>query len=108
MEELKSKCTNFLYKKVYFNGAYPYFSYTGAPYFASISSQRFVRLTINDIWSSYLVFIFRLQNSLTFKGADMSHVICAPSAASAIKSYAPDLIVHPILREDRLVLYYKF
>jgi ATP-dependent NAD(P)H-hydrate dehydratase len=31
-------------------------------------------------------------------GADLSHVICAPSAANAIKSYAPDLIVHPILR----------
>ena len=34
------------------------------------------------------------------QGADLSHVICSPTAASAIKSYAPDLIVHPILRED--------
>ncbi|KAI3619848.1 hypothetical protein WG66_002912 [Moniliophthora roreri] len=33
-------------------------------------------------------------------GADLSHVICSPTAASAIKSYSPDLIVHPILRED--------
>jgi len=33
-------------------------------------------------------------------GADLAHVICAPTAAGAIKSYAPDLIVHPILRED--------
>jgi len=33
-------------------------------------------------------------------GCDLSHVICAPTAASAIKSYSPDLIVHPILRED--------
>ncbi|KAL1726217.1 Ribokinase-like protein [Schizophyllum commune] len=48
--------------------------YTGAPYFASISALRY--------------------------GADLSHVICSPTAASAIKSYAPDLIVHPILRED--------
>lgn len=32
-------------------------------------------------------------------GADLSHVICAPSAANAIKSYAPDLIVHPILHD---------
>ena len=32
-------------------------------------------------------------------GADLSHVICAPSAANAIKSYAPDLIVHPILHQ---------
>jgi len=27
-------------------------------------------------------------------------VICSPTAANAIKSYSPDLIVHPILRED--------
>jgi ATP-dependent NAD(P)H-hydrate dehydratase len=31
-------------------------------------------------------------------------VICSPTAASAIKTYSPDLIVHPILREDRSVL----
>ena len=47
-------------------------SYTGAPFFAAITALRM--------------------------GADLSHVICAPSAADAIKSYAPDLIVHPILR----------
>ncbi|KAI0091534.1 Ribokinase-like protein [Irpex rosettiformis] len=49
--------------------------YTGAPFFASMSAQRM--------------------------GADLSHVICSPTAASAIKSYSPDLIVHPILREDQ-------
>ncbi|KAJ6619872.1 Ribokinase-like protein [Mycena sp. CBHHK59/15] len=48
--------------------------YTGAPFFAAISALRF--------------------------GADLSHVICSPTAASAIKTYSPDLIVHPILRED--------
>ncbi|KAF8347857.1 Ribokinase-like protein [Amanita rubescens] len=48
--------------------------YTGAPFFAAISALRF--------------------------GADLSHVVCAPTAAGAIKSYSPDLIVHPILRED--------
>lgn len=47
------------------------YSYTGAPFFAAITALRM--------------------------GADLSHVICAPSAADAIKSYAPDLIVHPIL-----------
>jgi ATP-dependent NAD(P)H-hydrate dehydratase len=46
-------------------------SYTGAPFFAAISALRM--------------------------GADLSHIICAPSAANAIKSYAPDLIVHPVL-----------
>ncbi|KAK2463549.1 hypothetical protein APHAL10511_004300 [Amanita phalloides] len=48
--------------------------YTGAPFFAAISALRF--------------------------GADLSHVICAPTAAGPIKSYSPDLIVHPILKED--------
>ncbi|SJL03855.1 probable ATP-dependent (S)-NAD(P)H-hydrate dehydratase [Armillaria ostoyae] len=48
--------------------------YTGAPFFASISALRF--------------------------GADLSHVICSPTAAGAIKSYSPDLIVHPILSPD--------
>ncbi|KAI0305887.1 Ribokinase-like protein [Multifurca ochricompacta] len=48
--------------------------YTGAPFFAAISAQRV--------------------------GVDLSHVICSPTAANAIKSYSPDLIVHPILREE--------
>ncbi|KAJ4473451.1 Ribokinase-like protein [Lentinula edodes] len=48
--------------------------YTGAPFFAAMSALRF--------------------------GADLSHVICSPTAAGAIKSFSPDLIVHPILRED--------
>ncbi|KAJ3866854.1 H-hydrate dehydratase [Lentinula novae-zelandiae] len=48
--------------------------YTGAPFFAAMSALRF--------------------------GADLSHVICSPTAAGAIKSFSPDLIVHPMLRED--------
>ncbi|KAM6497114.1 ATP-dependent (S)-NAD(P)H-hydrate dehydratase [Amanita muscaria] len=48
--------------------------YTGAAFFAAISALRF--------------------------GVDLSHVICSPTAANVIKSYSPDLIVHPILRED--------
>ena len=41
---------------------------------------------------------------LRVQGVDLSHVICAPTAASAIKSYSPDLIVHPILREETYVV----
>ncbi|KAG6865088.1 hypothetical protein C0991_005190 [Blastosporella zonata] len=48
--------------------------YTGAPFFAAMSALRF--------------------------GADLSHIICSPTAAGAIKSYSPDIIVHPILREE--------
>ncbi|KIY71897.1 YjeF domain-containing protein [Cylindrobasidium torrendii FP15055 ss-10] len=50
--------------------------YTGAPFFASMAALRF--------------------------GADLSHVICSPTAAPAIKSYSPDLIVHPILEPKGL------
>ncbi|XP_041359018.1 ATP-dependent (S)-NAD(P)H-hydrate dehydratase-like [Gigantopelta aegis] len=45
--------------------------YTGAPYFAAISALKV--------------------------GADLSHVFCSSEAAAAIKSYSPELIVHPLL-----------
>lgn len=45
--------------------------YTGAPYFTAISSL--------------------------LVGADLVHVFCAAPAAAVIKSYSPELIVHPIL-----------
>eukprot|EP00245_Coleochaete_scutata_P014958 TRINITY_DN6484_c0_g1_i1.p1 TRINITY_DN6484_c0_g1~~TRINITY_DN6484_c0_g1_i1.p1 ORF type:complete len:343 (+),score=50.02 TRINITY_DN6484_c0_g1_i1:83-1111(+) len=46
--------------------------YTGAPYFAGIAALKL--------------------------GADLSHVFCARDAASVIKGYSPELIVHPVLR----------
>lgn len=45
--------------------------YTGAPYFAAISALKL--------------------------GADLVHVFCAKDAAPIIKSYSPELIVHPVL-----------
>ncbi|KAL5204354.1 hypothetical protein ABZP36_009225 [Zizania latifolia] len=48
--------------------------YTGAPYFAAISALKI--------------------------GADLSHVFCTRDAATVIKSYSPELIVHPILEES--------
>lgn len=45
--------------------------YTGAPYFAGISALRV--------------------------GCDLLHIFCAKDAAQPIKSYSPDLIVHPVL-----------
>src|SRR3989338_3928220 len=44
--------------------------YTGAPSFAAITALR--------------------------SGADLCHVFCPAAAASAIKAYSPDLIVHPL------------
>jgi ATP-dependent NAD(P)H-hydrate dehydratase len=51
--------------------------YTGAPYFASMSSMKL--------------------------GADMSHTICEPGAGNVIKTYSPDLIVHRLLDENKWV-----
>lgn len=48
--------------------------YTGAPYFSAITALKL--------------------------GADLSHVFCTQGAASVIKSYSPELIVHPILEES--------
>ncbi|KAG2428236.1 hypothetical protein HYH02_014418 [Chlamydomonas schloesseri] len=47
--------------------------FTGAPFFAAMSALRV--------------------------GADMAYVICTPSAATAIKSYSPELMVLPYLHE---------
>ncbi|GFS96721.1 ATP-dependent [Nephila pilipes] len=46
-------------------------NYTGAPYFAAISALRV--------------------------GCDLVHVFCTKEASQVIKSYSPELIVHPIL-----------
>ncbi|KAL6970379.1 ATP-dependent NAD(P)H-hydrate dehydratase [Sarracenia purpurea var. burkii] len=48
--------------------------YTGAPYFSAISALKI--------------------------GADLSHVFCTKDAAPVIKTYSPELIVHPILEES--------
>ncbi|KAH8921331.1 carbohydrate kinase [Atractiella rhizophila] len=45
--------------------------YTGAPYYACYSAMKL--------------------------GADLGHVICDPSAGAVIKTFSPDLIVHPVL-----------
>ncbi|KAF4988465.1 hypothetical protein FDECE_15057 [Fusarium decemcellulare] len=49
-------------------------NYTGAPYFSAMASARL--------------------------GCDMSHVICTPAAATVIKSYSPNLMVHPLMRQS--------
>ncbi|CDQ73137.1 unnamed protein product [Oncorhynchus mykiss] len=51
--------------------------YTGAPYFAAISALKV--------------------------GADLSHVFCTKDAAIVIKSYSPELIVHPVLDSPNAV-----
>ncbi|KAI9251066.1 H-hydrate dehydratase [Sporodiniella umbellata] len=46
--------------------------YTGAPYFSAMAALKL--------------------------GADLCHVFCEPGAGTVIKSYSPDLIVHPYMR----------
>ncbi|KAH6691535.1 YjeF domain-containing protein [Plectosphaerella plurivora] len=48
--------------------------YTGAPYFSAMASARL--------------------------GCDMSHIICTPGAANVIKTYSPNLMVHPLMRQS--------
>jgi len=48
--------------------------YTGAPYFSAMASARL--------------------------GCDMSHVICEPQASQVIKTYSPNLMVHPLMRQS--------
>jgi len=48
------------------------FEYTGAPYYSAYSALKL--------------------------GADLSHIFCDQLAATAIKSYSPELIVHPVLK----------
>ncbi|KAJ8123685.1 hypothetical protein ONZ43_g417 [Nemania bipapillata] len=48
--------------------------YTGAPYFSAMASARL--------------------------GCDMSHVICTPAASAVIKTYSPNLMVHPLMRQS--------
>ncbi|KAH0252158.1 YjeF domain-containing protein, partial [Aureobasidium melanogenum] len=49
--------------------------YTGAPYFSGMASAKL--------------------------GADMSHVICEPGAGQVIKTYSPNLMVHPYMRQSK-------
>ncbi|KAF1832924.1 YjeF domain-containing protein [Decorospora gaudefroyi] len=51
--------------------------YTGAPYFSAMASAKL--------------------------GCDMSHVICEPGAGAVIKTYSPNLMVHPYMRQSKNV-----
>ncbi|KAI1336312.1 H-hydrate dehydratase [Xylariaceae sp. FL0016] len=48
--------------------------YTGAPYFSAMASARL--------------------------GCDMSHIICTPGCAAVVKTYSPNLMVHPLMRQS--------
>ncbi|EWC45939.1 ATP-dependent (S)-NAD(P)H-hydrate dehydratase [Drechslerella stenobrocha 248] len=43
---------------------------------------------------------FFSANASALLGADLSHIICEPGAATVIKSYSPNLMVHPYLKQS--------
>ncbi|KAL9274370.1 ATP-dependent (S)-NAD(P)H-hydrate dehydratase-like protein, partial [Drosera capensis] len=76
--------------------------YTGAPYFAAISALKIVECALRFV--IIISFILLGDESDLFhlitQGADLSHVFCTKDAAPIIKSYSPELIVHPVLEES--------
>ena len=79
--------------------------YTGAPYFAAISALKIVSaipLLFSDVVFHFFLVGFLVNIKVFFyrQGADLSHVFCTKDAATVIKSYSPEIIVHPILEES--------
>jgi ATP-dependent NAD(P)H-hydrate dehydratase len=53
----------------------------GAPYYSAITALK----VVNNF-------------GFDFKGADIVHIFCAEGAATPIKCYSPEIIVHPLLK----------
>lgn len=53
------------------------FEFTGAPYYSAISSLRV--------------------------GGDMAHIFCSKNSSPSIKSYSPEIIVHPVFLSEEEV-----
>src|SRR3954451_2896876 len=64
--------------------------YTGAPYFSAIASAKLGADMVRLLQPST-----RLQLTIS-----QSHVICEPQAAQVIKTYSPNLMVHPLMRQS--------
>ncbi|KAG2456841.1 NNRD dehydratase, partial [Polypterus senegalus] len=52
---------------------------------------------IRDVANKVSPHLSSQRGSDVNKGADLSHVFCTKDAATVIKSYSPELIVHPVL-----------
>ena len=67
--------------------------YCGAPFYAAMSALKTVRIAVGrGAWLAGLNFdVQRVQ------GADLAHIFCTEDAAIPIKSFSPELIVHPVL-----------
>ena len=86
--------------------------YTGAPFFASFSALKASTPLLkactsegdsNSLHSCSWDCLGKLAYSCADSpqvGADLSHVFCTEGAATVIKSYSPELIVHPYLADS--------
>ena len=83
--------------------------YTGAPFFASFSALKARTALLKTCTSDCNMNFFqrrsgsclsKLVRTCTQVGADLSHVFCTEGAATVIKSYSPELIVHPYLADS--------
>ena len=74
--------------------------YTGAPYFASVSALKVTRC--QRAWHCHFAQLICITHFAypAQIGADLSHVFCTSGAATVIKTYGPDLIVHPYLPDS--------
>lgn len=73
--------------------------YTGAPYFSAIASAKLGAdmVCMPILNPKHHPSIHPLLIPLT---AQQSHVICEPQAAQVIKTYSPNLMVHPLMRQS--------
>lgn len=67
--------------------------YTGAPYFSAMASAR---LGCDMVCHPPFVLILSGISLTNIQ----SHVICTPTAAAVIKTYSPNLMVHPLMRSS--------
>ena len=69
-------------------------SYTGAPYFAAIST---LKLVGSPGWRPTTDQLLLWTNR---QGSDLCHVFCEQHAGVVIKAYSAELIVHPYLQRS--------
>lgn len=68
--------------------------YTGAPYFSAMASAKLGADMV------CIKLLHSIPKTIRLHGIQ-SHVICEPSAGAVIKTYSPNLMVHPYMRQQK-------
>ena len=66
-------------------------------------TQAHLTLLESPLSELQVLFKYTIRCLIYMQGADLAHIMCSPLAAPAIKSYAPDLMVYPILSSETYV-----